>query len=140
MIRALQWITTRSTHPLSSRFEKITIFVSWLVVYTIMIRVVNGWRQSPLPILSHPNLRKQPSLAESEGIQIHSKSKILIEERTIRIMTWICREAWLMSDLTVFFSESVLSPSWIQVSFILIESVLSPSWIQVFFILIEEFV
>ena len=42
-----------------------------------------------------------------------------------------------MSDLTVFFSESVLSPSWIQVSFILIEGVLSPSWIQVSFILIE---
>ena len=28
-----------------------------------------------------------------------------------------------MSDLTVFFSGSVLSPSWIQVSFILIEGV-----------------
>ena len=36
-----------------------------------------------------------------------------------------------------FFSESVLNPSWIQVSFILIEGVLSSSWIQVFFILIE---
>jgi len=34
-----------------------------------------------------------------------------------------------MSDLAVFFSESVLSPIWIQVSFILIEGVLSPSWI-----------
>ena len=34
--------------------------------------------------------------------------------------------------------EGVLSPSWIQVSFILIEGVLSPSWIQVSFILIEE--
>ena len=43
-----------------------------------------------------------------------------------------------MSDLTVFFSESVLSPSWIQVFFILIEGVLSPSWIQVSFILIER--
>jgi len=42
-----------------------------------------------------------------------------------------------MSDLTVSFSESVLSSSWIQVSFILIEGVLSLSWIQVFFILIE---
>ena len=42
-----------------------------------------------------------------------------------------------MSDLVVFFSASVLSPSWIQVSFILIEGVLSLSWIQVFFILIE---
>ena len=43
-----------------------------------------------------------------------------------------------MSDLTVFFSESVLSSSWIQISFILIGSVLSPSWIQVSFILIER--
>ena len=42
-----------------------------------------------------------------------------------------------MSDLAVFFSKSVLSPSWIQVFFILIEGVLSPSWIQVSFILIE---
>jgi len=32
-----------------------------------------------------------------------------------------------MSDLTVFFSGSVLSPNWIQVFFILIEGVLSPS-------------
>jgi len=37
-----------------------------------------------------------------------------------------------------FFPGSVLSPSWIQVSFILIEGILSPSWIQVFFILIER--
>ena len=36
-----------------------------------------------------------------------------------------------------FLFGSVLSPNWIQVSFILIEGVLSPSWIQVFFILIE---
>ena len=43
-----------------------------------------------------------------------------------------------MSDLVVSFSGSVLSPNWIQVSFILIEGVLSLSWIQVFFILIEE--
>jgi len=42
-----------------------------------------------------------------------------------------------MSDLTVSFSGSVLSPSWIQVFFILIEGVLSLSWIQVSFILIE---
>ena len=42
-----------------------------------------------------------------------------------------------MSDLTVSFSESVLSLNWIQVSFMLIEGVLSPSWIQVSFILIE---
>jgi len=40
-------------------------------------------------------------------------------------------------DLTVSFSGSVLSPSWIQVFFILIEGVLSLSWIQVSFILIE---
>ena len=33
----------------------------------------------------------------------------------------------LMSDLAVSFSVSVLSPSWIQVFFILIEGVLSPS-------------
>jgi len=43
-----------------------------------------------------------------------------------------------MSDLTASFSGSVLSPSWIQVSFILIEGVLSPSWIHVSFILIER--
>ena len=43
-----------------------------------------------------------------------------------------------MSDLAVSFSGSVLSPSWIQVFFILIEGVLSVSWIQVSFILIEE--
>ena len=43
-----------------------------------------------------------------------------------------------MSDLAVFFSGYVLSPSWIQVSFILIESVSSLSWIQVSFILIER--
>ena len=43
-----------------------------------------------------------------------------------------------MSDLAVFFSEFILSPSWIQVFFILIEGVLSLSWIQVFFILIDE--
>jgi len=42
-----------------------------------------------------------------------------------------------MSDLIVSFSESVLSPSWIRVSFILIEGVLSLSWIQIFFTLIE---
>jgi len=40
--------------------------------------------------------------------------------------------------LTVSFSGSVLSPSWIQVFFILIEGVLDPSWIQVSFILIER--
>jgi len=34
-----------------------------------------------------------------------------------------------MLDLAVFFSGSVLSPSWIQVSFILIEGALSPGWI-----------
>ena len=56
---------------------------------------------------------------------------------SVRIMMWICREGWLMLDLAVFFSGSVLSPSWIQVSFILIEGALSPSWIQVFFIPIE---
>jgi len=39
-----------------------------------------------------------------------------------------------MSDLAVSFSGSVLSPSWIHVSFILIEGVLR---IQVSFILIE---
>jgi len=39
--------------------------------------------------------------------------------------------------LRVSFSESILSPSRIQVFFILIEGVLSPSWIQVSFILIE---
>ena len=42
-----------------------------------------------------------------------------------------------MSDLVVSFSESVLSPSWIQVFFIPIEGVLSPSWNQISFILIE---
>ena len=40
-----------------------------------------------------------------------------------------------MSDLVVFFSGSVWSPSWVQVFFILIEGVLSPSSIQVSFIL-----
>ena len=43
----------------------------------------------------------------------------------------------LISVLVISFSGSILSPSWIQVFFILIEGVLSPSWIQVFFILIE---
>ena len=43
-----------------------------------------------------------------------------------------------MSNLTVSFSGSVLSPNWIQVSFTLIEDVLSLSWIQVLFILIER--
>ena len=43
-----------------------------------------------------------------------------------------------MLNLAVSFSESILSPSWIQTFFILIEGVLSPSSIQVFFILIEE--
>ena len=42
-----------------------------------------------------------------------------------------------MSDLTVSFSESVLSSSLIQVFFILIEGALTLSWIQVFLILIE---
>ena len=42
-----------------------------------------------------------------------------------------------MSDLTVFFSGSVLSPSWIQVSFILIEGILSLNWLQISFIQIE---
>jgi len=42
-----------------------------------------------------------------------------------------------MLDLAVSFSESVFSPSWIQVFFILIEGVLSSSWIQISFILIE---
>jgi len=42
-----------------------------------------------------------------------------------------------MSDLAVSFLRFVLSPSWIQVSFILIKGILSLSWIQVFFILIE---
>ena len=42
-----------------------------------------------------------------------------------------------MSDMAVSFSRSVLSLSWIQVSFILIEGILSPIWIQVSFILIE---
>jgi len=45
-----------------------------------------------------------------------------------------------MSDLTVFFSGSVLSPSWIQVFFILIEGILSLSWIQVFLFRLKEFV
>ena len=42
-----------------------------------------------------------------------------------------------MLDLIFSFSKSVLSPSWIQLFFILIEGVLSSSWIQVSFILIE---
>ena len=41
-----------------------------------------------------------------------------------------------MLDLTVSFSGSILSPSWIHDFFIMIEGVLSPSWIQIFFILI----
>ena len=41
----------------------------------------------------------------------------------VRIMTWIRREGWLISDLAVFFSGSVFSPNWIQVSFILIDRV-----------------
>ena len=39
----------------------------------------------------------------------------------VRIMT--CRDGWLMSDLTDSFFGYVLSPSWIQVSFILLEGV-----------------
>ena len=42
-----------------------------------------------------------------------------------------------MSDLTVSFSEYILSASCIHVSFILIEGVLNSSWVQVSFILIE---
>jgi len=44
---------------------------------------------------------------------------------TVRIMTWIRREGWLMSDLAVSFSGSVLSLSWIQVFFI---------WLKVFWV------
>ena len=43
-----------------------------------------------------------------------------------------------MSDLAVSFFGSVLSPTWIQVFFILIKGVLSPSWSQFSFILIER--
>jgi len=42
-----------------------------------------------------------------------------------------------MMNLSMFFSGSVLNPSWIHVFFFLIECVLSPSWIQISFILIE---
>jgi len=42
-----------------------------------------------------------------------------------------------MSDLTVFFSGSVFESELDSSSFTLIEGVLSPSWIQVSFILIE---
>jgi len=42
-----------------------------------------------------------------------------------------------MPNLAVSFYEFVLSPNWIQVSFILIEGVLSLSWIQIFFIFEE---
>ena len=43
-----------------------------------------------------------------------------------------------MSELAVSFSRSILSPSWIQVFFILVEGVLRWNWIQVYFILIER--
>ena len=49
--------------------------------------------------------------------------RIQAKGEIVKIMTRIRRECRLMSDLTVFFSGSVLSPSWIQVSFILIEGV-----------------
>ena len=58
----------------------------------------------------------------------------------IRIMTWIRCEDWLMSDLAVSFSESVLSPSWIQVFFILIEDFLSLSWFKFPLFWLKEFV
>jgi len=64
--------------------------------------------------------------------------RIQVKGEIVRIKTWIHREGWLISDSTVSFFGSILSPSWIQVSFILIEGVLSLSWIQVFFILIER--
>ena len=63
--------------------------------------------------------------------------RIQVKGEIVRIMTWICREDWLMSDLVVSFSGYVLSLSWSQVFFIVIEGILSPSWIQVSFILIE---
>jgi len=54
---------------------------------------------------------------------------IQVKREIVKIITWIRREYWLVSDLVASFSGSVLSPSWIQVSFILIEGGLSPSWI-----------
>ena len=51
--------------------------------------------------------------------------RIQVKGEIVRIMTLIRHEGnQLMSDLTVSFSGSVLSPDWIQVSFILIEGVL----------------
>ena len=49
---------------------------------------------------------------------------IQVKGEIVRIMTRICHEgSQLISDLVVSFSGSVLSPSWIQVSFILIDGV-----------------
>ena len=59
--------------------------------------------------------------------------RIQVKGEIVRIMTRIRHEgSQLMSDLAVSFFGSVLSPSWIQVFFILIEGAWSLSWIQVF--------
>ena len=55
-------------------------------------------------------------------VAILGVGSIQVKGEIVRIMTWIHREGWLMSDMAVF-SGSVISLSWIQVFFILIEGV-----------------
>ena len=53
-------------------------------------------------------------------VAILGLGRIQVKGEIVRIMTRIRREgSRVMSDLAVSFSGSVLSPSWIQVSFIL---------------------
>jgi len=56
-------------------------------------------------------------------VQIYTVYKFDKLDNSVRIMTWIRREGLLMSDLVVSFYGSILSLSWIQVSFILIDGV-----------------
>ena len=57
-------------------------------------------------------------------VAIRGLGRIQVKGEIVRIMTWICHEgSQLMSDLAVFFSGSVLSSSWNQVSFIRIDEV-----------------
>ena len=65
-----------------------------------------------------------PFEAWTEAALSFMSSVYVNQQHIIRIMTWIHREgSQLMSDPLIFFSEFVLNPIWIQVSFILVDGV-----------------
>ena len=74
--------------------------------------------------ISHAKSHDLWSLISSSDYHLLNGESLYFPNLSVRIMTRIHHEgSQLMSDLTVFFSRSVLSPSQIHVFFILIDGV-----------------